>query len=66
MPIEALYILGILLVAGAVAYGVMRSRTRNKANDPIREEAVRQSYEDPEGYAKGGEERLRKQVKPES
>ena len=65
MPLEALYIVGIVVLAAAFGYGLMRSRNRNKANDPIREKAVRQSYDDPEGYEKGGREKLQRQLKPE-
>ena len=65
MPIEAVYILGIIMIAGAMAYGVLRSRDRNKANDPIREEAVRQSYDEPDRYAQGGREQLQRQLEPE-
>lgn len=65
MPLEPIFIIGILALAAAFAYGLMRSRHRNKANDPIREEAVRQSYDDPEGYEKGGREKLQRQLEPE-
>jgi hypothetical protein len=65
MPLEALYIIGIVALAAAFAYGYLQTKKRNRQNDALREEAVRQSYDDPEGYAKGGEERLRAQAKPE-
>jgi hypothetical protein len=65
MPLEALYIVGIVMLAAAFAYGYMRSRNRNRANDPIREAATKQLYDNPEGYEKGGKERLEREVKPE-
>lgn len=65
MPLEAIYVIGIIALGAAFAYGLIRSRNRNKANDPIREEAVRQSYDDPEGYEKGGRAKLQKQLEPE-
>lgn len=65
MPLEAVYIVEIIALAAAFAYGLMRSRNRNRANDPIREEAVRQSYDDPEGYEKGGRAKLQSQLEPE-
>lgn len=65
MPVEALYALGLLIVIGSFAYGLYRSRTRNRANDPVRDEAVRQSYDDPVKYEQGGEQSLKRQLKPE-
>ena len=66
MPIEALYLIGFLILVGGLAYGVWRSRSRNRANDPIREAATNQLYDDPDGYAEGGKAKLDRQLKPET
>lgn len=66
MPIEAFFLLGILALVGALAYGILRSRARNRANDPIREAATNQLYDDPAGYEQGGKAKLDSHLKPES
>ena len=65
MSIEALYAIGILLVLGGLVYGTLRARNRNRANDPIRDEATRQIYDNPERYEQGGKQALDRQLKPE-
>lgn len=61
---ELLYGIGTLLLGLAIAWGVYRYMTRNKANDPITEEATRESYgKSPEEYAKERKE-LQRQIKP--
>lgn len=65
MSIEALYAIGILLVLGGLVYGTLRARNRNRANDPIRDEATRQIYDSPESYEQGGKQALDRQLKPE-
>ena len=66
MPIEALYVMGIIVIAGGMAWGLLRSRNRNRANDPIRDEATRQLYDNPGQYEAGGKQQLQDKLKPES
>lgn len=42
--------LGIAALGAAFAYGIYMSRRRNRANDNVRDAAVRNEYSDPEGY----------------
>lgn len=60
---ELLYGLGALLLAGAVAYGLLRNRGRNKANDAITERATREEYHHPDRYERT-EEGYREQTRP--
>ena len=63
---EAVYVIGILILVVGIGFGFYRGRTRNKANDPIREEAVKQLYDDPKAYEDGGKQKLQNQLKSES
>lgn len=65
MPMEALYVIGVLILVGGFAYGIYQSRTRNRANDGVREEATRQLYDDPDAYEHGGKQKLDNQLRPE-
>lgn len=47
---ETLFGLGILVLGAAFAYGISRSRRRNRGNDKVRDAAVRSQYRDPDGY----------------
>lgn len=60
---EVLYVLGALLVGGAIAYGAIRYYTRNRRNDAITEQATREEYQHPERYDRT-EDEFRKQVRP--
>lgn len=48
---ELLYGLGALALFAALLYGVIQYKRRNRANDPLTEEATRQEYNHPEGYS---------------
>ena len=50
MPLEAFHIIGILVLAAAMACGIIRYRNRNRARDRIREQAIRRSGDDPESF----------------
>jgi hypothetical protein len=41
------FAIGALIVAVGLAWGLSRSRSRNKAADPIRDQATRELYTDP-------------------
>ena len=62
---EALYVIGILILVVGFGYGLWRSRTRNRANDPLRDEATRELYDEPEAFENGGKQRLEAKLKPE-
>ncbi len=66
MTLEWLFALGILLVVGALVFGLSRGRSRNRANDPIREEATRKLYDAPETYEHADRQKLQSKLKPES
>lgn len=45
---EIVYGLGALVLAGAIAWAILRNRARNRANDPLTEAATRADYDHPE------------------
>ncbi|MBI1359827.1 MAG: hypothetical protein GC155_06020 [Alphaproteobacteria bacterium] len=45
--IEAVWILGLVLLAGGIAYGWWRYATRAKSLDPVTEQATREEYSQP-------------------
>lgn len=47
---EIAYGVGAVVLLVVLAYGVIRSRGRNKRVDPITEAATREQYEHPERY----------------
>lgn len=60
---ELFYILGAVVLGAALAYGMMQSSKRNRANDRVSDEASRALYNDPDGYEQK-EKELNKEVKP--
>lgn len=60
---EMLWGLGALLLLAALIYGVIQYRTRNRANDPVSEEAAKALYDDPDGYDRKREQ-LKDKVEP--
>ena len=64
LSIEMLYVLGLLLVGVAIAFGIRRSSTRNKANDAVSEAATRELYKDPDRYEAVTQDKLNDQIKP--
>ncbi len=64
LSIEFLYVIGILLVGAAIALGIRRSSTRNKANDAVSEAATRELYKDPDKYEESTRDKLNDQVRP--
>jgi len=61
---EIFYILGAVVLAGAIAYGMIQYYSRNRRNDAITEEATRMEYDAPTAYKHGGREALKDQVEP--
>lgn len=60
---ELLFGVGIVLLGLALAWGLWRYHTRNRANDAVTEEATRQVYQRPDSYAQDKpdlEDRLRR------
>ena len=64
MPLEIVYIIGAVLLAGGLAYGMIQYYSRNRRNDPITEEATRMQYDAPVAYKHGGREALKDQLEP--
>jgi hypothetical protein len=60
---ELAWPLGALLLGLGLAYGLWRYHTRNRANDPITEEATRELYKHPETYDRKREE-LKRRIRP--
>jgi hypothetical protein len=63
LPGEVFYGIGALLLLLGLMWGVYQSKTRNRRNDKITEEAVRQRRRHPETYDRKREE-LKKKVEP--
>jgi hypothetical protein len=61
-PWEIFYVLGAVLLAGGIAYGMIQYYSRNKRNDAITEEATRMEYDAPLAYKHGGREALKDQA----
>jgi hypothetical protein len=47
---EIAFPLGVVVLAIAVAWGLIRYQTRDRANDAVTEEATRLEYEHPQYY----------------
>ena len=58
---EVLYVVGALILGGAIAYGAFRYYTRNRSNDAITEQATREEYRHPDRYDRT-EDEFRKKV----
>jgi hypothetical protein len=50
MTWELFFGLGALALAIVLAWGMLRNRQRNRANDPITEAATRREYDNPTAY----------------
>ncbi|RYG89273.1 MAG: hypothetical protein EON59_01720 [Alphaproteobacteria bacterium] len=61
---ELAWPIGIALLGLAIAYGVWRYHSRNKANDAITEAATRELYKHPETYDQT-REYLKQAVEPD-
>lgn len=60
---ESLWHLGWVVLGGVLAFAVWRYHRRNRANDPVTEEATREFREHPERYDETRAE-LEKKLKP--
>lgn len=60
---EVLYGLGALLLMAVLVYGVLQTRRRNRANDPITEAATREEYDHPDTYREAPA-RLKREIRP--
>lgn len=50
IPFELLFFVGALILFGAIIYGVLRDKSRDKRNDAITEAATKEQYQHPERY----------------
>ena len=55
--------IGALVLFAAILYGFIQYKRRNRANDPITEEATREEYDHPDTYPET-RERLKERVRP--
>jgi cytoskeletal protein RodZ len=62
-PLETLWGVGIILLLGALIWGVHQYRNRNPRNSPITETATRELYQHPENYEKTARD-LKKKIHP--
>lgn len=60
---EILYGLGALLLLAVLVWGVTQYRRRNRANDPVTEDATRAEYDHPDTYDRD-EQKFRDRVRP--
>lgn len=60
---ELLWGLGLLVLVGALVWGIARHRRRNRANDAVTEAATRAEYDRPDTY-QTEEARYRDRVRP--
>jgi hypothetical protein len=60
---EVLYGLGALLLLAALVWGITQYRRRNRANDPVTEQATRAEYDHPDTYDRE-EQAFRDRVRP--
>ena len=61
---EMLFHIGWVVLGLALAYGLWKYYTRNKANDAVTEQATREQYEHPESYDNERREELRDKLRP--
>jgi hypothetical protein len=62
-PGEIMYGVGAVLLLLGLIYGTFQYKTRNRRNDRITEEAVRERYKHPETYEEKSAE-LKQKVEP--
>ena len=60
---EIFYGIGAVVLLGVLAWGYLRNRGRNRANDPITEAATKAEYDHPDTYDKDRRE-LDRQIRP--
>ncbi|HYE47880.1 MAG TPA: hypothetical protein VEA44_19085 [Caulobacter sp.] len=61
---EMLFHIGWVVLGLALAYGLWKYYTRNKANDAVTEQATREQYEHPESYDNARREELKDKLRP--
>jgi hypothetical protein len=59
---ETLYVVGAVVLAGLIAYGLIQYYSRDKRKDAITEEATRMEYDAPIAYEHGGREILKEEA----
>ncbi len=64
MNYEMFYGIGALILGLGIAGAVMDYKRRNRANDKVTEEAVRQEYDHPDRYQDEIRPKLEQKVKP--
>lgn len=64
MLYEIVFGIGILALLAALAYGFRQYRSRNRANDPVTDQATRAIYREPEAAYERDRERLKDETHP--
>jgi hypothetical protein len=64
MNYEMFYGIGALILVAGLAWAVIDYKRRNRANDKVTEEAVRQQYDHPDRYQEEIRPNLERKVKP--
>jgi hypothetical protein len=57
MAPEIFYGIGALVLLAALIWATLQYRARNRANDPVTEEATRELFEKPDSYDKSKHDR---------
>jgi hypothetical protein len=66
MTPEVFFSLGAAVLLIVIIYGATRVARRNRRNDPITEDAVRELYKDPDKYERETREKLEKKLEPDA
>ena len=64
MAIEIGFAVGSLILVLAIIYGIVQASRRNKANDPLRDAAVKEQYANPARYEAKTENEFKDKVRP--
>lgn len=63
IPYEVLFGVGTLLLLGGLVWSFVQYKRRNRANDPLAEEATRELYDDPAAY-QAHQDEIRRKARP--
>lgn len=56
MGLEIGFLVGAIVLLGAMIYGVTANRRRNRANDPVTDQATRELYRDQDAFGRKEDE----------
>lgn len=61
---ELLWPVGALVLLVALIYGMIQYKTRNRANDPVTEDATKALFDDPAHYTEDTRKAFEKDIRP--